>query len=72
MTKNVMFDGKLSTFSKYVISPKLINILKFGFDHTKSPESYYEKQLSLKFFKNFFKIFLKFFDLKFCISKWSR
>jgi len=21
MTKNVMFDGKLSTFSKYVISP---------------------------------------------------
>ncbi len=50
VTKNVMFNGKLSTFSKYVISPLLINILKFGFDHTKSPEIYYEKQLSLKIF----------------------
>jgi hypothetical protein len=50
MTKNVMFDGKLSTFIKYEISPYLINILKFGFDHTKSPEIYYAKQLSLKFF----------------------
>jgi hypothetical protein len=48
MTKNVMIDGKLSTFSKYVISPQLINIFKFGFDHTKSPEIYNEKQLSLK------------------------
>jgi hypothetical protein len=53
MAKNVMFDGKLSTFSKYVISPKLINILKFDFDHTKSPEIYYEKQLSLKIFEIF-------------------
>ncbi len=53
MTKNVMFDGKLSTFSKNVISPLLINIFKFGFDHTKSPEIYYEKQLSLKIFWNF-------------------
>ncbi len=50
MTKYVMFGGKLSTFSKYVISPQLINILKFGFDHTKSPEICYEKQLSLKIF----------------------
>ncbi len=50
MTKNVMFGGKLSTFSKYVISPQLIKFLKFCFDHTKSPEIYYEKQLSLKFF----------------------
>jgi hypothetical protein len=50
MTINVMFDGKLSTFSKYVISPKLINIFEFGFDHTKSPKIYHEKQLSLKFF----------------------
>ncbi len=41
MTKNVMFDGKLSTFSKYEISSYLINILKFGFDYTKSPEIYY-------------------------------
>ncbi len=50
MTKNDMFDGELSTFSKYVITPKLINISKFGFDHTKSPEIYHEKQLSLKNF----------------------
>jgi hypothetical protein len=50
MTKNVMFDGKFSTFSKYEISPYLIDILKFGFDHTKNPEIYYEKQLSLIFF----------------------
>ncbi len=48
MTKNVMFGGKLSTFTKTRISPKLINIFKFGFDHTKSPEIYHEKQLSLK------------------------
>jgi hypothetical protein len=48
MTKNVMFDGKLSTFSKYKISRYLTNILKFGFDHTKCPEIYYEKQHSLK------------------------
>jgi hypothetical protein len=38
----------LSTFTKTRISPKLINIFEFGFDHTKSPEIYYEKQLSLK------------------------
>ncbi len=50
MTKNVMFYGKLSTFTKTRISPKLINILKFGFDHTKSPEIYYEKPPSLKNF----------------------
>ncbi len=50
MTKNVMFGGKLSTFSKYLISPQLLKILKFGFDYTKSPEIYYEKQLSLKIF----------------------
>ncbi len=37
MTENVLFSGKLSTFSKIVISPKLINIFKFGFDYTKSP-----------------------------------
>jgi hypothetical protein len=48
MTKNVMFGGKLSTFTKTRLSPKLINILKFGFDHTKSPEIYHEKQLSSK------------------------
>jgi hypothetical protein len=41
MTKNIMFGAKLGTFSKYVISLKLINILKFGFDHKKSPEIYY-------------------------------
>ncbi len=36
-----MFGAKLSTFSKYGISLKLMNIFKFGFDHTKSPEIYY-------------------------------
>ncbi len=50
MTKNLMFGAKLSTFSKYVISLKLINNFKFGFDHTNSPEIYHEKQLSFKFF----------------------
>jgi hypothetical protein len=53
MTKNVLFSGKLSTFSKIVISPKLINIFKFGFDYTKSPKIYYEEQLILKIFGNF-------------------
>ncbi len=53
MTKIVIFSGKLSAFSKIVISPKLINILKFGFDYTKSPKIYYKKQLSLKIFGNF-------------------
>jgi hypothetical protein len=43
----------LSTFSKYVISLKLKNIFEFGFDHTKSPEIYYKKQLGLKIFGNF-------------------
>jgi hypothetical protein len=32
------------------MSPELINIFNFGFDHTKSPEIYHEKQLSLKKF----------------------
>ena len=50
MIKNLMFGAKLSTYSKYVISLKLINIFKFGFDHTKSPEIYHEKQLSIKIF----------------------
>ncbi len=45
-----MFYGKLSTFTKTRISLKLINIFKFGFDHTKSPEIYYEKQPGLKNF----------------------
>jgi len=53
MMKNVNFWLKLSTFSKYVISLKLKNIFKFGFDHTKSPEIYYQKQLDLKIFGNF-------------------
>jgi hypothetical protein len=53
MTENVMFYGKLSTFSKYVIFPYLIYIFKFGFDHTKSPKIYYGKQLSLKKFEIF-------------------
>jgi hypothetical protein len=61
MMKNVIFGGKLNTFSEYAIFPLLRNILKFGFDHTKSSEIYYEKQLSLKFF-----------DPKYCISKGSR
>jgi hypothetical protein len=43
----------LSTFSKYVISLKLKNILKFGVDHTKVPEIFYKKQLDLKIFENF-------------------
>jgi hypothetical protein len=47
------FGWKLSAFSKYVISPKLKNIFKFGFDHTKSPEIYHKKQLGLKLFGNF-------------------
>ena len=40
--------GKLSTFVKFVISLKLINIFKFGFDLLKSPEIYYKKQLSFE------------------------
>ncbi len=51
--KNVNFWLKLSTFSKYVISLKLKNILKFGFDYTKSPEIYHKKQHGLKNFGNF-------------------
>jgi hypothetical protein len=43
MTKNVIFSGKLSIFRKIVIFPKLINILKFGFDYTKSHKIYYKK-----------------------------
>jgi hypothetical protein len=54
MMKNINFWLKLSTFGKYVISSKLIDIFEFGFDHTKSPEIYYKKQLGLKNFGNFF------------------
>ena len=42
--------GKLRTFIKFVISPKLINIFKFGKDLLKSPEIYYQKHLSFKKF----------------------
>ncbi len=47
------FGWNLNTFSNYVISVKLKNILKLGFDHTKSPEIYYKKQLGLKFLEIF-------------------
>ncbi len=62
MTKNIIFQWKLSTFSKIVISPKLITIFKFGFDYTKTPKIYYEKQLS-------FRIFGKFLTLNFAFQK---
>ncbi len=66
---------KLSTFTKTIISPKLINIFKFGFDHTKSPEIYYEKQLSLKKIEIFWPEILHFKRVKMsetpCISAWD-
>ncbi len=49
----VIFWWKLSTFGKFVISPKLKNILKFGLHHRKCPKIYYQKELNFKNFGNF-------------------
>ncbi len=55
-----LFFYKLSTFTKTRISPNLINIFKFGFDHTKSSEIYYKKQLSFENFEIFWPEILHF------------